>query len=81
MTNGMERMNRIKQILLSVFTLITSTYYQSIPREMLLWWPLWVGAAIWLAGKRWWVTGAALAVSGSLAVGVALLYLSGEWAG
>ena len=66
---------------ISVITLITSTYYQSIPREMLLWWPLWVGAAIWLAGKRWWVTGAALAVSSSLAVGVALLYLSGQWAG
>ena len=76
-----RRWAELTYIGISVFTLITSTYYQSIPREMLLWWPLWVGAAIWLAGKRWWVTGAALAVSGSLAVGVALLYLSGEWAG
>jgi hypothetical protein len=66
---------------ISVFTLITSTYYQSIPREMLLWWPLWIGGAIWLAGKRRWVTIATLSVSGSLAVGVALLYLSGQWAG
>ena len=48
---------------------------------MLLWWPLWVGGAIWLAGRRWWVTAATLAVSGSLMVGVALLYFSGEWAG
>ena len=66
---------------ISVFTLVTSTYYMSIPREMLLWWPLWVGAAIWLAGRRWWFTAATLAVSGSLMVGVALLYFSGEWAG
>ena len=66
---------------ISVFALITSTYYMSIPREMLLWWPLWVGAAIWLAGRRRWVTAATLAVSGSLMVGVALLYFSGQWAG
>ena len=66
---------------ISVFALITSTYYMSIPREMLLWWPLWVGAAIWLAGRRRWVTATTLAVSGSLMVGVALLYFSGQWAG
>jgi len=65
---------------ISVFTLATSTYYQSIPREMLLWWPLWVGAAIWLAARRW-ATVAVLGVSGSLMVGVALLYFSGQWAG
>jgi Gpi18-like mannosyltransferase len=65
---------------ISVFTLATSTYYQSIPREMLLWWPLWIGAAIWLAARRW-ATIAVLSVSGSLMVGVALLYFSGQWAG
>jgi hypothetical protein len=66
---------------ISVFVLITSTYYMSIPREMLLWWPLWIGGAIWLAGRRWWVTAATLTVSGALMVGVALLYFSGQWAG
>ncbi|HET9170433.1 MAG TPA: mannosyltransferase family protein, partial [Actinospica sp.] len=55
---------------ISVFTLATSTYYQSIPREMLLWWPLWVGAAIWLAARRW-ATAAVLGLSGLLMVGVA----------
>ncbi|HWG27866.1 mannosyltransferase family protein [Actinospica sp.] len=65
---------------ISVLVLITSTYYQSIPREMLLWWPLWVGAAIWLAARRW-ATVAVLSVSGTLMVGVALLYFSGQWAG
>ena len=65
---------------ISVLTLATSTYYQSIPREMLLWWPLWVGAAIWLAARRW-ATVAVLSVSGALMVGVALLYFSGQWAG
>ena len=65
---------------ISVFALVTSSYYMSIPREMLLWWPLWVGAAIWMAGRRW-ATIAYAAVSGSLMIGVALLYFSGQWAG
>jgi Mannosyltransferase (PIG-V) len=65
---------------ISVIVLITSTYYMSIPREMLLWWPLWVGAAIWLAARRW-ATIAVLSTSGVLMVGVALLYFSGQWAG
>ena len=78
---GRRRWAELVYVGISVFVLITSTYYMSIPREMLLWWPLWVGAAIWLAGRRWWVTAATLAVSGSLMVGVALLYFSGQWAG
>jgi Mannosyltransferase (PIG-V) len=65
---------------LSVFALVTSTAYMSIPREMLLWWPLWIGLAIWMAGRKW-VTIAYVAVSGSLMIGVALLFFGGQWAG
>ena len=65
---------------LSVFGLVTSTAYMSIPREMLLWWPLWIGLAIWLARRRW-ARAAYIAVSGSLMIGVALLFFSGQWAG
>jgi hypothetical protein len=65
---------------LSVFALVTSTAYMSIPREMLLWWPLWIGLAIWFANRRW-VNVAYIAVSGSLMIGVALLFFSGQWAG
>jgi Mannosyltransferase (PIG-V) len=65
---------------LSVFALVTSTVYMSIPREMLLWWPLWIGLAIWMARRRW-ARVAYVAVSGSLMIGVALLFFSGQWAG
>jgi len=65
---------------LSVFALVTSTYYMSVPREMLLWWPLWIGLAIWMTSRRW-AKYVYVAVSGSMMVGVALLYFSGQWAG
>ena len=65
---------------LSVFALVTSTVYMSIPREMLLWWPLWIGLAVWMARRRW-AKVAYVAVSGSLMIGVALLFFSGQWAG
>jgi hypothetical protein len=65
---------------LSVFALVTSSVYMSIPREMLLWWPLWIGLAIWMARHRW-VKFAYIAVSGSVMIGMALLFFSGHWAG
>jgi len=65
---------------LSVVALVTSTAYMSIPREMLLWWPLWTGLAIWMARRRW-VKAAYIAVGGSPMIGVALLFFSGQWAG
>jgi Mannosyltransferase (PIG-V) len=65
---------------ISVFALVTSTVYMSIPREMLLWWPLWTGLAVWMA-RRTWVKVAYVAVGGSLMIGVALLFFSGQWAG
>ena len=67
-------------VVLSVFVLVTSTVYMSVPRELLLWWPLWTGLAAWMAPRRW-VTVAWLAVSGSVMIGVALGFFSGQWAG
>ncbi len=65
---------------LSVFALVTSSVYMSVPREMLLWWPLWTGLAVWMARRRW-VRVAYVAVGGPVMIGVALLFFSGQWAG
>ncbi|MBR7835828.1 hypothetical protein KDL01_21320 [Actinospica durhamensis] len=77
---GRRRWAELVYVGISVLALITSTSYMSIPREMLLWWPLWVGAAVWLATRRKALI-AACAASGVLMVATALLYLSGQWAG
>lgn len=77
---GRRRWAELVYVGISVLALITSTSYMSIPREMLLWWPLWVGAAIWLSARRV-ALAAVLAASGLLMVSTALLYLSGQWAG
>jgi len=54
--------------------------YMSIPREMLLWWPLWIGLGVWMARRRW-AKVANAAASGSLMISVALLIFSGQRAG
>lgn len=77
---GRRRWAELTYVGISVFALVTSTSYMSIPREMLLWWPLWVGAAIRLSAHRR-ALAVVLAASGALMVGTALLYLSGQWAG
>jgi hypothetical protein len=65
---------------LAVFALGTSTWYQSVPRTLLVLFPVWVALAK-AAGRRRWVGQVYLAVSGPLAALVAALYLSGRWAG
>jgi hypothetical protein len=65
---------------LPVIALGTSTWYQTCPRTLLLLFPVWIA----LAGLelRWrWTKYAYFAVSAPLAVVLALLYLSGQWAG
>jgi len=67
---------------IAVASLATSTYYMSVAREALLWWPLWIALASWLATRRHrWLTGLYLVVSGAMMVGISWLFLTGGWAG
>ena len=65
---------------LAVIALGTQTWYQSVPRTMLVMFPIWVALARF-ARSRPWAGAAYLGVSGSLAAVIAMLYLSGAWAG
>ena len=58
----------------------TQTWYQSVPRTMLIMFPIWVALAHF-SERRVWAGKTYLAVSGSLAVVLGLLYLGGQWAG
>ncbi|PZG22382.1 mannosyltransferase family protein [Nonomuraea aridisoli] len=60
--------------------LMTSAYYLSIPRSLLLWFPLWVLFAR-LATRRAWVLVLYAAVCGPLMLLNAGRFLSGAWAG
>ena len=65
---------------LNVLLLGTSTYFYSVPRSALLWWPLWIGIAYLLRRSK-----IALAVyllfSLYLMIRWASLLLTGQWAG
>jgi Mannosyltransferase (PIG-V) len=65
---------------IAVVSLATSTYYMSVAREALLWWPLWIALAIWLSRRRW-LTGLYLMASSATMVGISWLFLTGGWAG
>jgi len=65
---------------LAVVAFGTSTWYETCPRTLLVLFPVWVALAR-LAARRHWITGTYLAISGPVAVVLAMLYLSGQWAG
>jgi hypothetical protein len=65
---------------LTIGSLLTSVWYESIPRSLLLLWPLWAFLAA-RSAERPAVGKAYVAISAPLAAAVALLYLSGNWAG
>jgi hypothetical protein len=65
---------------LSVVTLGTSHNYLSVPRELLLWWPLWAILGVWTVRKPW-IRTVYLCVSAPLMFTVAYLFLMGLWAG
>lgn len=65
---------------LQVVAFGTSTWFFSVPRATLLWWPLWIGLAL-LAARRRWVLWTYLAVSAPLMSVWAAAYLTGRWAG
>ena len=66
---------------IAVVSLATSTYYMSVAREALLWWPLLIALAVWLTRRRWLVTWLCIAVSGVMMTGITWLFLTGGWAG
>ncbi len=65
---------------LTIGALATSIWYESVPRSLLLLWPLWCGLAV-LAVRRPWVGQLYLAISVPISVAIALLFMSGNWAG
>ncbi|MFI7438958.1 mannosyltransferase family protein [Nonomuraea indica] len=60
--------------------LMTSAYYLSIPRSLLLWFPLWVALARLATGRRWVIVVYGM-VAGPLMLLGTLRFLSGAWAG
>lgn len=65
---------------LQVTALGTSTFYFSVPRATLLWWPLWILLAR-ASLRRPWVLTAYLAVVAPLSVLWAAAFVTGRWAG
>lgn len=60
--------------------LMTSAYYLSVPRSLLLWFPLWVLIAK-VATRRAWVIALYALISGPLMLVNTARFLSGAWAG
>jgi hypothetical protein len=65
---------------LTIVALATSIWYESVPRSLLTLWPIWCGLAM-LAVRRRWVGQLYLALSIPVSVAIALLFMSGNWAG
>ena len=65
---------------LSVTALATSTYYLSVARATLLWFPLWILLAE-LVGRKPWLHTAYLAVATPLMAVVVLAFVSEHWVG
>lgn len=65
---------------LTAAALVAGHWYMSVPRALLLVWPLWCGLAR-LAQRYRWIAGLWLAASAPLMFATAMLYFSGGWAG
>lgn len=65
---------------LTIGALATSIWYESVPRSLLLLWPIWCGLAV-AAARRAWVGQLYLAISVPVAVSIGLLFMTGNWAG
>jgi hypothetical protein len=65
---------------LTILALATSIWYESVPRSLLALWPIWCGLAV-LAVRRPWVGQLYLALSIPISLSIALLFMSGNWAG
>jgi hypothetical protein len=67
-------------VTLSVGALATSNVFLSVPREMLLWWPLWAALGVWTV-RQPWIRTVYLTVAAPLMFTVSYLFLMGLWAG
>jgi hypothetical protein len=65
---------------LQVAAFTSSSWFFSVPRATLLWWPLWIGLAAWSL-RRSWVLSAYLALVAPFMVVFTLLYSLHRWAG
>jgi hypothetical protein len=65
---------------LAAVALGTSTWYQGCPRTLLVLFPVFVALAR-LSSRRAWIGYAYLSISAPLAVVLAMMFLSGQWAG
>ena len=65
---------------LTIAALATSIWYESVPRSLLLLWPVWCGLGA-LAVRRRWAGPVYLALSIPVSAAIALLFMSGNWAG
>ncbi|WP_049560276.1 mannosyltransferase family protein [Nonomuraea sp. SBT364] len=77
---ALRRWSEAVYVGLQAGALMTSAYYLSLPRSLLLWFPLWVAVAQ-VATRRQWVIVAYALVSGPLMVLNTARFLSGAWAG
>lgn len=65
---------------LSLLALCTSTWFMSVPRAMLLWWPLWT--LLGAAAVRWRILKTVyVCCVAPISVGIAILFFIGQWAG
>ncbi|GIH71676.1 mannosyltransferase family protein [Sphaerimonospora thailandensis] len=65
---------------LQLGTLLTSTFYMSVPRAVLLWWPLWVLIGRTGARHRWVIILYATVI-GPLTVPMLMSFLNSSWTG
>lgn len=73
-----RRWGELTYVGLQVAALVSSSFYLSIPRSMLLWWPLWLLIA--RAGLRHrWLHWTYLAVSAPLMAAMAIAFTRGAW--
>lgn len=78
---GARRWGEATWIGLSLLAMSTSTWFLSMNRATLLWWPLWIGLAV-LAGRRRWAMWAYLSVSVPLLAAWTIGFaVEGRWAG
>jgi hypothetical protein len=65
---------------LTLAALATSSWYFSVPRATLLWFPLWIALATWSMRARWVLIGW-LTIAAPMAVVFTLVFTTGRWAG